>query len=61
MTEPTMPGIADRVADLMTDVAGFGGAVAVTYGAGQIYHPAGFIVGGLFLLAGAWLNARKSA
>lgn len=36
------------------------GAGAVAYGAGLVYPPAGFIVGGLFLLAAGWLTARGS-
>lgn len=34
------------------------GAVAVSYGASLVYQPAGFIVGGLFLLVAGWLTAR---
>lgn len=34
------------------------GASAVSYGAWLIYAPAGFIVGGLFLLAGGVLVAK---
>lgn len=37
-----------------------GGAGAVAYGAGLVYQPAGFVVGGLFLLAAGWLTARGS-
>lgn len=36
------------------------GAGAVAYGAGMVYPPAGFVVGGLFLLAAGWLTARGS-
>ena len=36
------------------------GAGAVAYGAGLVYPPAGFVVGGLFLLAAGWLTARGS-
>lgn len=34
------------------------GAAAVSYGAGLVYAPAGWIVGGLFLLAVGWLDAK---
>lgn len=34
------------------------GAGAVAYGAGLVYPPAGYMVGGLFLLAAGWLTAR---
>jgi hypothetical protein len=35
------------------------GAVALSYGAWLIYHPAGFIAGGLLLIAAGTLTARK--
>ncbi|MNY54435.1 hypothetical protein D3C86_1903100 [compost metagenome] len=35
-----------------------GGAGAVSYGASLVYQPAGFMVGGFFLLAAGWLAAR---
>lgn len=34
------------------------GAGAVAYGASLMYEPAGFLVGGLFLIAAGWLAAR---
>lgn len=34
------------------------GAGAVSYGASLVYHPAGFVVGGVFLLAAGVLLAR---
>lgn len=40
------------------DVLMAGGAGAVSYGASLVYLPAGFIVGGIFLLAAGWLSAR---
>lgn len=49
------------LADLATDIAGIAGAASVTWGAYLVYHPAAFIVGGLFLLAAAWLNGRRNA
>lgn len=45
---------------VMRDLSGLGGVASATVGAWQIYRPAGFIVGGLFLIAGAWLLARSS-
>lgn len=40
------------LADLETvrDIAGVGAIAAISYGAGMIYRPAGFIVGGLIVL-----------
>jgi hypothetical protein len=40
------------------DVTGLTGASLVSYGAWLVYHPAGFIVAGALLLAGALLDAR---
>lgn len=37
------------------DAVGLGGLGAITYGAYQVYHPAGFIVGGLFAVAATFL------
>lgn len=45
---------------VVRDLSGLGGVASATVGAWQIYEPAGFIVGGLFLIAGAWLLARNS-
>jgi len=33
----------------------------ITFGVWQLNHPAAFIVGGAFLLAGGWIAARKGA
>lgn len=41
------------------DAAALTGAGSITAGAWQIFHPAAFIVAGLFLLSGAWLAARR--
>lgn len=49
-----------KPSDLVRDTAGIGGAALTAYGASLIYPPAGFIVAGLLLLAGAWLSARGS-
>ncbi len=42
----------------LRDVAGIAGVACVSYGAWSIYHPAGFLVGGALLIAGAVLGAR---
>jgi len=44
--------------DWIRDVAGLAGASSVAYGAWAIYEPAGFIVGGILVLAGVLLSAR---
>ena len=56
MNDEKKPG---RRSDLMIDAAALTGAALITWGCAQIYHPAGFIVGGLFILAGAWMSARQ--
>lgn len=60
MSEPTKPGAAGRMAELVLDAAAMGGAGLITWGVHLIYNPAGFITAGTFLLCGAWLAARKS-
>lgn len=44
---------------LTADAAGLSGAAAVIWGAWRIYEPAGFIVGGVLLMAGTWLYSRQ--
>jgi hypothetical protein len=34
------------------------GAASISVGAGMVYTPAGFIVGGVFLLLAGWLTAK---
>lgn len=51
--------LAGAMPVVMRDLSGLAGVVSATIGAWQIYRPAGFIVGGLFLIAGAWLLARQ--
>ena len=45
--------------DIVVDVAGVAGAASISYGAGLIYRPAGFIVAGVLLLAASILAARS--
>lgn len=56
--------IVDRLRNgapaLVRDGAGLAGAVMISFGAWSIYAPAGWIVGGLFLIAVAVLAARAS-
>ncbi|MDR3512641.1 MAG: hypothetical protein P4L73_13480 [Caulobacteraceae bacterium] len=70
-TEPDAPGArlprlvaaAGRAApSLLQDLAGLGGAALIAYGAHEIYHPAGWIVAGLELVAGVlMLQVGRSA
>lgn len=45
--------------EYLRDAIGLAGVAAITYGAWLIYQPAGFIVGGVLLIAGAILTSRK--
>jgi|GEM_PF-858829 len=44
---------------LLVDLLLVGGAAAMTVGAGCIYPPAGWIVGGLLAMAGAFLASGE--
>jgi hypothetical protein len=61
MSDESTSAGASRLSDLALDGAAIGGAGLITIGAHMIYQPAAFIVGGLFLLGGAWLTARRAA
>jgi hypothetical protein len=49
---------ADQLASLLPDALLVAGAAAVAWGAHQVYAPAGYVVGGLFLLAGGVVLSR---
>jgi len=48
-------------AGLVPDGLMLAGAGAMSYGAGLVYQPAGWIVGGVLLLVAGVLSARKVA
>jgi hypothetical protein len=48
-----------RIIDWTPDLLMVAGAGAVAYGAGLVYLPAGFIVGGLLVGMAGWLMARS--
>lgn len=57
--------ITDKLGDAAEVVAGWFpdallviGAGAIAYGAGQVYPPAGWMVGGLFTMLAGWLLAK---
>lgn len=50
---------ARKVPSGLCDLAGFGGAALISYGAWLVYAPAGFIVGGSLLIAFAMLAGRR--
>lgn len=50
--------VADLARDWTPDVLLLGGAASVSYGAWLIAPPAGFIVGGVLLIAGGVIASR---
>lgn len=56
-----LSNIGRAVPDLAVDAFGVAGGGLVGYGAWQIYHPAGFIVGGFLMIVGSWLFARGAS
>ena len=58
MNKAKLKALAARAAGLVPDALLIGGAGAVSFGAGMVYLPAGWIVGGLFALAVGWMAAK---
>lgn len=50
--------LAGYAADIATDAVALAGAALISYGAGQVYPPSAWIVGGMLLIAGALLSSR---
>lgn len=48
-------------ADISATGSLLAGAALIAYGAWQVYRPAGYIVGGVLLIAGVILQARGNA
>lgn len=46
------------IAVWVRDIAGIAAVASISFGAGMIYLPAGFIVAGILILAGALAAAR---
>ena len=46
-----------KTSDIVREDAGLAGATLIAYGAWLAYAPAGYIVGGMLLMAGAVLSA----
>lgn len=44
---------------LLCDAAALGGAGLITYSAWLVYVPSGYFIGGVFLLAAAYLGQRR--
>lgn len=55
----TLQTIAARAAGWLPDALMVGGAGGVSYGAGMVYAPVGFIVAGGFALLAGYLLARR--
>lgn len=53
--------VARAVPGALVDLVGLGGVGSIAYGAWRVYEPAGFIVGGLLLLAGAIVLGAKAS
>lgn len=53
--------IAKATPGALVDLVGLGGVGSIAYGAWRVYEPAGFIVGGLLLLAGAIVLGAKAS
>jgi hypothetical protein len=49
-----------RIIGWLPDALMVVGASAIAYGAGLVYLPAGFVVGGGFALAAGWLLSRSA-
>ena len=49
--------VARSLPDMVRDIAGLAGAALIAYGWWLIYPPAGYIAGGVLLLAAAFLSA----
>ncbi len=61
MTDPApRTGLAAFLAEYATDAAAIAGGALIVWGVALIYRPAALVVAGVFLLAGAWLYARKA-
>lgn len=62
MTQPTDPRVLGaKLGDIAIDLTGVTGMGLITYGAHQVYGPAAYITGGVFLLIAAWKLARSAA
>lgn len=60
MIKTKIQSAAKVAAGWVPDALMASGGGAVAYGASLVYLPAGYVVGGLFLLAAGWLTARGS-
>jgi hypothetical protein len=60
-TAAGLAATARAVPGLVVDAIGLCGVGAIAYGAWLIYPPAGFIVGGIMVVAGVWWLSAKTA
>jgi hypothetical protein len=54
-----MAAVRAGLPKVVCDLAGLSGVASIAYGAWLIFPPAGFLVGGALLLAGALLMGRR--
>ena len=50
--------LARALPDLLRELIGLSGAAMIAYGCWRLHPSAGLIVGGILLIAGAWLHAK---
>lgn len=58
MNKAKLKALAARAGGLVPDALLVGGAGAVSFGAGMVYLPAGWIVGGVFALVAGYMSAK---
>lgn len=58
-TKDKLKAARSAAVGLLPDALLVGGAVAIAAGAGMVYEPAGYIVGGLLALVAGYLLAKK--
>lgn len=58
-TKDKLKAARSAAVGLLPDTLLVGGAAAIAAGAGMVYEPAGYIVGGLLALTAGYLLAKK--
>lgn len=53
-----MQKFKDKIINLMPDILAAGGAISISYGAYLLSPPLGYIIGGLLMVASAYLCSR---
>ena len=58
MTKDKLLAAVGATRSILPDVLMISGAGAISAGAGMVYPPAGWVVGGILAIVGGWLMAR---